>query len=838
VKFLRPLLLIVFLFSSYLSSDAQNHPSYVDLTTYLKYIEAKQDIIFSFSNEEVKYLSVNFRNDFNSTEEFIDFLRVNTPFEYKIQDENNVLIIPENSRNKVCLNILNSITGEKIQNAFVRVQNFIFHSDENGGFILPLQSSENDIIIFGEDFVTKKYAINRKEEKDCYTLKIKSFYQSLNEVFLTSLLTSGIQKTAAGYLEIDYNEFGLLPGMVEPDVLQSIQALPGIMSPKESVSYLNVRGGTHDQNLFLWDGIKMYSTSHFFGMISAFNPYMTDNVKLIKNGTSAKFGDGVSSLIDIKTSNTIDDKLEISVGINFINADAIMKIPVTKKSSIEVSSRFSVNSLWESPTYESYFDKIFQNTEVTNFENSISGQNNDFNFVDSNFNYKYQLSDKDFLKLNFLYAADQFDLNRFDAENNFVNIRNSSLDQTNLATGLYYERNWSNSTKSELQFYASDYELDAVNTNVVNDQTLEQKNQVNEIGFKLNFFSQLGKSLSLENGYQFNETGILNSERIDNPFLFNEIRNSIITNSFYSQLNFQTKDDRLNLQFGGRLNHYSKFNKIIIEPRFSLSYELIDDFFIEILTEEKSQVTSQIVDLQEDFLGVENRRWVLSNPDSRPIIESQQISAGFNFVKPSWFFNVDVYYKNVVGITSQGQGFQNQFEFSNVHGSYEVKGFDILINKNFKLFSGWLSYSLSENLYTFEELEPSTFHNNLDIRHVISTGLNYEKNGLKVSAGLNWHSGVPVTLIAENQNQLPENIVFEDPNAARLIDYFRLDISSTYNFKLYKNIRSVVGVSFLNILNSHNVYNQFYNINSDQNIQSFRQNGIGFTPNLLFRVNF
>jgi len=112
----------------------------------------------------------------------------------------------------------------------------------------------------------------------------------------------------------------------------------------------------------------------------------------------------------------------------------------------------------------------------------------------------------------------------------------------------------------------------------------------------------------------------------------------------------------------------------------------VDHLYLEVLAEQKSQVTSQIIDLQTDFLGVENRRWVLSSPNSRPIIQSQQVSTGLNYVKPSWFINADVYYKYVEGITTQGQGFQNQFQFLQEHGRYEVKGIDFLIIKISILF--------------------------------------------------------------------------------------------------------------------------------------------------------
>ena len=102
--------------------------------------------------------------------------------------------------------------------------------------------------------------------------------QSLEEIVITNYLTSGITKLNDGSLTIKPKTFGILPGLIEPDVLQTIQAIPGIISTDETVSNINVRGGTHDQNLLLWDGIKMYQSGHFFGLISAFNPHTTKRI--------------------------------------------------------------------------------------------------------------------------------------------------------------------------------------------------------------------------------------------------------------------------------------------------------------------------------------------------------------------------------------------------------------------------------------------------------------------------------------------------------------------------------------------------------------------------------
>ena len=227
----------------------------------------------------------------------------------------------------------------------------------------------------------------------------------LPEVIISNYLTSGITKDNKGSIIIKPNSFGILPGLIEPDVLQTIQALPGVLSVDETVSNINVRGGTNDQNLLLWDGIKMYQSGHFFGLISAFNPYLTETVNVFKNGTSAKYGDGISSIIDMQLSNEIDNKFKAGAGFNLINLDGFAKIPLSKKVELQVSTRRSVNDFIITPTYDQYFKRIFQDSDLTNYQsgntNSIS-KNERFYFYDVTTKLLYDISEKDKLRLNFL----------------------------------------------------------------------------------------------------------------------------------------------------------------------------------------------------------------------------------------------------------------------------------------------------------------------------------------------------------------------------------------------------------------------------------------------------
>jgi hypothetical protein len=138
-----------------------------------------------------------------------------------------------------------------------------------------------------------------------------------------------VQKYIDGSTVLNTKKF--LPGLVDPDVLQSIQALPGVESTNESIANINVRGGTNDQNLMLWDNIKMYHSGHFW-INFAYNPNVT-KITVSKNGTSAAYSDGVSSTINMSTNDKVGTTISGGGGVNLISADAFVEIPLAKISS-------------------------------------------------------------------------------------------------------------------------------------------------------------------------------------------------------------------------------------------------------------------------------------------------------------------------------------------------------------------------------------------------------------------------------------------------------------------------------------------------------------------------
>lgn len=104
---------------------------------------------------------------------------------------------------------------------------------------------------------------------------------------------------------LHYEEIRRAPGSVE-DVQRAIQALPGVASANDQNNEIVVRGGSPFENLTLMDGVEIDNINHFGyqggtgGPISAVNTDFLREVTFSSGGFSARFGDRVSSVLDLE----------------------------------------------------------------------------------------------------------------------------------------------------------------------------------------------------------------------------------------------------------------------------------------------------------------------------------------------------------------------------------------------------------------------------------------------------------------------------------------------------------------------------------------------------------
>ena len=350
---------------------------------------------------------------------------------------------------------------------------------------------------------------------------------------------------------------------------------------------------------------------------------------------------------------------------------------------------------------------------------------------------------------------------------------------------------------------------------------------------------QFNDNINLKSGYQFSEVGVSNLEDVNNPVFRSYIKEVMRTHSLFSELDFASNTKGTLLKFGVRGNYFEKFSKTRFEPRFSFNQRFLNNFRFEVLGEAKSQTTSQIIDLQNDFLGIEKRRWVLSNDTSIPIIKSKQLSTGIRYNKNGLLISAEGFIKKVNGITTRSQGFQNQYQFVTTIGNYQIRGLDFLINKQYDDTSVWLSYSYSKNDYTFKDLNlGNSFPNNVDVTHTLTFAGTYTINKFKFALGFNWRTGKPYTQ-PNPENPIRNNTInYASPNSSNISDYLRTDFSTTYTFKVAENANAIAGFSLWNLLDKENIINTYYVIDSEDSISKIENSSLGITPNFSFRIRF
>ncbi len=820
--------IVCFLFSTSLISQIVKERK--PLSDVIVILQDRYKYEFSYANDVIENISLELPSTDLTFNQVMNYLRKNTGLGFKILENNFVLINKIDRSFYICGYIFNNETKKPIESVTITGNSNATTTNLNGYFRLKISHDEN-IIIRHLGFNMIKKRIVSLDSIDCNNFYLFTKVESLDEVLLTNLIAKGIDKNTEGGFNIDISNFDIVPGLIEKDVLFTVQVLPGIQSVDETVSNINIRGGTHDQNLIQWDEIKMYQSGHFFGLISMFNPLITSNVTVLKNGSNVDLTDGVSGSILMKTDTLINKSFSGSIGANFTSIDGFTDIPISDNSSLQLAARKAINDLVETPTYKSYFKRISQDTEA---EESMNSEKK-FDFYDASIRWLYQISDKDYIRVSGILVNNELVFNENGTLRQEGVTKESSLIQNSIGGSIYYKRNWSNKFTSTLKIYESDYKLKAVNSDIKNQQRLLQENEVSETSAQLNTQLNLNNKLSLFSGYHFTETAVSNLTDVDNPIIVQLVREVIREHGLYSQLNYKSKHTALKL--GLRYNFIEKFNKHNIEPRIVFNYMLFNHFIIELSGEIKHQNTSQIINFQNDFLGVEKRRWRLSNNADVPVIKSEQASIGLNYSNRDWLISADFFYKDVDGITSQSQGFVNQYIFEQEIGSYQVYGVDFLINKRINKFNSWLTYTYASNEYLFPEFKEMKFPSNFDIKHAISFGTTFSTNFLKISTGMNWHTGIPTTKPIIGNEIVNGKVNYEEANSSRLDDYLRIDISAIYYFKISNDIRAHVGVSILNLLDKENTISNFYRIENNV-VEEVSRNSLGLTPNAILRISF
>ena len=116
----------------------------------------------------------------------------------------------------------------------------------------------------------------------------------------------------------------------EGDIMKAVLSLPGVKSVGEASGGFNVRGGAADENLILFNENTIYNPSHLFGIFSAFNPNLVENVEMYKSSIPAEYGGRLSSVMRVTSKEGDLKRIHGSLGVGLLTSRFHLEGPFVK----------------------------------------------------------------------------------------------------------------------------------------------------------------------------------------------------------------------------------------------------------------------------------------------------------------------------------------------------------------------------------------------------------------------------------------------------------------------------------------------------------------------------
>ncbi|WP_062059560.1 TonB-dependent receptor [Aquimarina longa] len=724
-------------------------------------------------------------------------------------------------------------SGEKLLGVNIIVDNTYGTTTNDYGFYsirLSKGTHQFEISYLGYKVIHKEIFVNSNTKTD---FNLNEELAELDEIMISSNKPQkNIKSTEMSVVSLKGETIKKLPAILgEPDILKSLQLLPGVSSINEASSGFNVRGGSVDQNLILLDEATIYNASHLFGFFSVFNSDAIKNAKLYKGGIPSIYGGRLSSVLDIKQREGNVKKFGGNLGVGLISAKALIEGPILKGDKEEANGSYMLAGR------RSYIDLFTFLTE--DFKNSS------LFFYDFNLKANYDINKNNRLFLSGYFGRDKFELEKLLGTiwgNTSASLRWTSVlnDKLFLQTSAIYSN--------------YDYTLDNLRTG----SEFRWKSNITSYNIKPRLSWYINNNNTLKTGidvtyYNFKPGKIsplkgssINAEKFSNKFG--------LENGVYADLK-QNITNKLSVQYGLRWSNFSRLGKEeirIYKTGKPLTYIPELDIYKENKVTETVTYKSQ--ERIKTFNGIEPRasiRYLLNDNNSLKISYNKmyqylhlisntssptpldvwspsgrylspqyadQLALGYftSFKEGKYDLNVETYYKKLEDVTDFIDGadllFTEEIETQVAQGKGRAYGLEVQLNKNEGKFTGWLSYTLAKSETKVLGINNNAYYpSNTDQLHELNL-VGFYKLNKRWDFGFNFifGSGRPVTYPTGKYRQ--NGLVvgdYNNRNGNRLPVYHRLDLSATLNPKKGKRGKWIF--SIVNAYNRKNAASIYFN---------------------------
>src|SRR5690606_23803278 len=114
----------------------------------------------------------------------------------------------------------------------------------------------------------------------------------------------------------------------EPDLIQSLQILPGVYSSGDQGGQLYVRGGSPVMNKVLLDGMTIYQPFHSIGLFSVFDADIIRSADVYSAGFGAEYGGRISAVVDVSTREGNKTRFAGKIASNPFTSKVLLEGPL------------------------------------------------------------------------------------------------------------------------------------------------------------------------------------------------------------------------------------------------------------------------------------------------------------------------------------------------------------------------------------------------------------------------------------------------------------------------------------------------------------------------------
>jgi hypothetical protein len=266
-------------------------------------------------------------------------------------------------------------------------------TNSNGFYSIEIKSLTNVNITFSHvNFKSISFPINLK------TNEVYEFYPVMDiniEQIEEIVLNSNKRTELKSILSIDPQIIRTIKG-AQPGIENLLKTLPGVNISNELSTQYSVRGGNFDENLVYVNGIEIYRPflvrSGQQEGLSFVNSNLIKNIKFSAGGFQSKYGDKLSSVLDIEYKNPNGNNL--AGNINLLGGNITLNnISKNAKVSNILGVRYRDNSMLVNSreTITNYNPKFI---DIQNFLTANINEKFSLNFLSymsvNNYNYKPQ----------------------------------------------------------------------------------------------------------------------------------------------------------------------------------------------------------------------------------------------------------------------------------------------------------------------------------------------------------------------------------------------------------------------------------------------------------------